>query len=149
MSDRRRRDGDIPIRVALFAASGIGLTFTVARYAMPDAFDTAQPFDIDVDHVAGRFFFVADDGFFRLQGGQERQASRLADEGRCGAGQAHFRGDLPEGHALAAHRLDGVLLFLAGLFSQPARSAGSILQPGGSFGLVPPHPFADRGVRNV
>jgi hypothetical protein len=36
---------------ALFAASGIGLTFTVARYAMSDAIDTAQPFDIDVDHV--------------------------------------------------------------------------------------------------
>lgn len=38
-------DGEMeifPSVSALFAASGIGLTFTVARYAMPDAFDTAN-----------------------------------------------------------------------------------------------------------
>ena len=38
----------VPSVSALFAASGIVLAFTVARYAMSDAFDTAQLLDIDL-----------------------------------------------------------------------------------------------------
>jgi hypothetical protein len=66
VSDRRRRDGDIPIRVRPVC----GFWDWPDLYGRPlcDArcLRYGQPLDIDVDHVAGRFFFVADDGF-RLQ----------------------------------------------------------------------------------
>ena len=94
-------DGEMeifPSVSALFAASGIGLTFTVARYAMPDAFDTANLL-ISMWIMSPALVFHTDDGFSGSRR-QQRQASGLADPGRCARDRPTFAAIFQKGMRL-------------------------------------------------
>ena len=73
---------------------------------MSDPFDAPQLFDVDMDHFARLFLFIADDLDPGIEGGQAAQPLGLCDAGHRAKGKPGLAGDLPEGLTGPAQGLD-------------------------------------------
>lgn len=102
-----------------------------------------------MDHVAGRFFFVADDGFSGSKADSSDRPLALPIRAAVARDRPTFAAIFQKGMRLRRIASTASSCSLPVFFLNRLGPAGSILQPGGSFGLVPPHPFADRGGRNA
>jgi len=100
------RQMENPALATFLAAAWRALSGTVSRDAMSDPFDAPQLFDVDMDHFARLFLFIADDLDRLIEGGQAAQPLGLCDAGHRAKEKPGLAGDLPERLTGPAQRFD-------------------------------------------
>ncbi len=137
-------DGQVqvfPALAALLARARVALARAVPSDAVADAQGAAEFLDVDMDHFAWGFLFVADNLWLGVQGRQVAQSAGFSNPGHGGARQADLGRNLPERLADAAQdlHLGPLISGRAGL--QLARPAGAVGKPRRPFGGITGEPF--------
>lgn len=124
-------------------AASVGLSGVVAGDAVAGRLEAAEPFDVDVDHVAGLVALVAAHGFGRFQVADAAEPGAAQDPADGGRRRRGLAGDLLAGEALSAQGHDPLLYLRRGRSPQSERTRGAIRQARRAFGPEPVDPFAD------
>jgi hypothetical protein len=124
-------DGDVE---GLDAGARIAVG-AIAGGADARALEAAQLLDVEVEKVAGRGVFVADDGrFWRLQSREAMETVAAQDAGEGGLGDGQDHEDLSIGPTLAAQGEDAGFEFGTGLARLAMRDRGAVFQATGEAG---------------
>src|ERR1051325_1960569 len=127
----------------------VALACAVAADAVADLVESAELFDVDVDHLAGPFALVAARRFSRFESAQFVEAQALEGAAHGGGRDANPGGDLLARHALTAQRRDAFDRGLWGRLAQPMRPRAAVLQAGQALRLEALDPFAHRARANA
>ena len=123
-------------------AAAVALTGAVARDAVAYVIELAEPFDVDVDQLAGLLAFVATGWLGRLQRAQLAQPQALEHPAHRRRRDADSGGDLVARHALVPQACDALDHLGRGRLAQPLGPRAAILQASQAFLLEAITPFA-------
>ena len=135
--------GSIPALAAVFAPARVALAPAVTGDAVTDALDAAELLDVDMDHLAWGFLFIADDFGLGVKRGQLAETTGLSDPGCGGARQADRGCNLPERLTDAPQSLDLDAMVTRRPGLQSARATGAVRKARFPLADIPGEPFID------